>query len=123
MKIKNSQILPFVLSLALLSCIFYAGCKSPVQTAIKADGVLIVSVDTGMNLWHDRVVAGKATQSQVDAVHKAYNQYYDAQMTAKAVIEKVLTNVSTNSADAATANAAVSNAESSLISLLNQYIK
>ena len=116
------QLLPLFLSL-ILATVIYSGCKSPVQTAIKAEGVLIVSVDTGMNLWHDRVVAGKATQSQVDAVHKAYNAYYDAQMTAKAVIEKVLTNVSTNSADVTMANLAVANAESSLLALLNQYIK
>lgn len=107
-----------------ITATFSNGCATtPIQSTIKAEGVLITSVDTGMNLWHDRVIAGKATQSQIDAVHTAYDAYYDAQMVAKAAIEKVLAGQSTNPNDVNTANLAVQNAETQIINLLNQYIK
>ncbi len=106
-------------------CIITAGssCKNPTQNAIKAEAVIIKSVDTGMQIWKDQVIAGKATQSQVDEVKKAYEAYYGAQQIAKAAIEKSLASGSTNSTDVVTANDAVSNAETSLLYLLNQYIK
>jgi len=116
------------LMLLPVSIIFIEGCaSSPVQTTIKSEQVLIVSVDTGMQIWHDYVVAhltdGKVTQKQIDTVRNAYNDYYAAQQAAKAIIEKVLTNVSTNQADVDVANAAVDNAKQALLSILNQYIK
>lgn len=111
-----------------LSANLFTGCGStPVQKAIKSEGVLIVSVDSGMQIWASYVRQhqsdGKVTQSQVDTVKTAYNAYYDAQQVAKAIIEKIITNGTTNPADIATANAAVINAENQLLALLNQYIK
>lgn len=105
-----------------------ATCKpSQVQTTIKAEGVLITSVDTGMELWRDYVTMhqsdGKVTQAQIDKVHQAYNAYYAAQQSAKAAIERVMVLNSTNSADAITAQTAVISAEQSLLNLLNEYLK
>ncbi len=105
-----------------------AGCStSKTQNAIKAEGALITTVDTGMGLWRDYVTLhvsdGKVTQKQIDTVRLAYNSYYAAQQVAKAAIEKVMSGVSTNQADIATANAAVANAEAQLLSILNTYIK
>lgn len=123
--------LKFVLALIAVALFFdtvTTGCKtSQVQTTIKAEAILIKSVNTGMSIWRDYVVAhqtdGKVTQAQVDAVKQAYEAYYAAQQTAKAVIEKILSNVSTNDADVSIANAAVANAETELLKLLNSYIK
>lgn len=110
------------------SLVVITGCHTtPVQVSIKSEGVLITSVDVGMNLWHDYVVAhltdGKVTQKQIDTIHTAYDSYVAAQSVAKAVIEKVISNVSTNQTDATTANQAVQSAENDLLSLLNLYIK
>lgn len=100
-----------------------SGCNStPTQITIKAEGVIITSVNTGMQIWSDQVNAGHATQAQVDTVKTAYNAYYDAQMVAKAAIEQVLASGSTNTVDITTANAGVGNAEATLLSILNQFI-
>lgn len=99
------------------------GCgTTPINATVKAEGVIIASVDTGMKIWADQVNAGKATQAQVDTIKTAYNAYYDAQMVAKAAIEKVIVNGSTNVTDIATANTSVSSAEVALLSVLNQFI-
>lgn len=122
-------ILPAAFFLCLCSVlVFQPGCgTTPVQTTIKAEGVLITSVDTGMNLWHDYVVAhltdGKVTQKQIDTVKNGYNAYVTAQSVAKAAIEKLLAGTGATQADVDTANAAVKTAEQSLISTLNTYIK
>lgn len=110
--------------LVLVAPIGLTGCGStPVQTVIKTNSVLIVTVHQGMLAWADYVRAGHATQNQVDTVKKAYNAYYDAEMILKATLEKVLAaNATATQADIDTANAAVNVAESSLISLLNQFI-
>ncbi len=104
------------------------GCKtSDVQNTIKAEGVLITAVDTGMNVWHDYVVAhltdGKVTQAQIDTVKTAYNAYADAQAVAKAAIEKLLTHQGGTQSDVDAANAAVTAAEIKLLSIFNQFIK
>lgn len=128
LKYPNS-IVAFCFACALLSGIaLMSGCgTTPVQATIKSEAVLITSVDVGMNLWHDYVVAhltdGKVTQNQIDTIKQAYNGYVLAQAVAKATIEKVLTNVSTNQVDVTTANQSVQSAENDLLSLLNLYIK
>lgn len=110
--------------LCLLSFgIVEVGCKtSAIDAMVKTEGVIIISVDTGMRIWADQVNSGHATQSQVDTVKQAYNAYYTAQLTAKAAIESVIVNHSTNVTDVATANVSVSNAEAALLSVLNQFI-
>jgi len=99
-------------------------CKSTntITTVTQVEGVVIKTVDVGMQTWRDYVVAGKASQAQVNTVMNAYNTYYNAQMIAKGAIEQYLATGSTNQADVAVANQAVSQAETSLLSLLNQYL-
>ena len=121
---------PKILLIAALLSIatgFYGCATTPIQGSIKAEAILITSVDTGMLLWHDYVFAhlsdGKVTQKQIDSVRAAYSTYYNAQQVAKAAIMKVLTNVSTNQVDVNMANNAVEDAKQSLLNILNQYIK
>lgn len=123
MKLVKAWAVALVIGTAVI-----VGCKStPVQTAVKSEAVLITSVDVGMNMWHDYVVLhltdGKVTQKQIDTIKEAYNGYVIAQSVAKAAIEKIISNVSTNQTDVTTANQAVQSAENDLLSLLNLYIK
>jgi len=77
-----------------------------------------------MHIWYDRVIAGNATQNQVDTVKAAYVTYYNAQQLAKAALEKWA--ASGNPSDGAAhvvANQAVANAQTSLLNLINLYIK
>ena len=128
MKTPQFKFIAVLIAVAAIFTLATPGCQTnQVQTTIKTEAVLIKTVDTGMSIWRDYVIAhqtdGKVTQNQVDTVKQAYEAYYTAQQTAKAVIEKILVNVSTNDADVATANAAVTQAELQLLKLLNQYIK
>jgi len=117
-------------AVALVLCAgIMVGCQtSPTQTAIKVEGVLIVSVDAGMSEWHDYVVAhltdGKVTQKQIDSVRDAYNAYYSAQQIAKAALMKsISTTPNGNQAEVDATRAALANAEQALLNLLNQYLK
>lgn len=109
------------LSIAV-SCGIQGCATSTTGKIIQSEGVIITSVDTGMMMWKDQVVAGKATQAQVDNVHKYYDVYYTAQLSAKAALEAYVAHTDTNEVDVVTANTAVANAETSLLNLLNQYI-
>lgn len=116
------KILILTLSLGLLCS---TGCNTtPLNKAVKSEAVLITSVDTGMHVWYDRVIAGNATQNQVDTVKAAYVTYYNAQQIAKAALEKwAASGNPTDSAASVVANQAVENAKQSLLNLINQYIK
>ena len=106
------------------SALYQTGCgtNAPTKDA-QGEQILIHTVNDGMAEWANYVNAGKATQKQIDTVHKAYDDYYAAQQVAKAVIEKsIAKDPNTSPADIATANAAVEGAESSLLSLLNQFL-
>jgi hypothetical protein len=104
------------------------GCKntSPQGVIYTTEGTAITAVDTGMKAWHDWVVAGKATQAQVDTVKTAYQSYYAAQQVAKAALEKYIVATSTNSitasSDAQRANQSVADAEQALVSIINSFI-
>ena len=114
-----------LLSLAIaLSCPLWTGCGTNTPTkAAQAEQVLITSVNAGMAAWATWVNAGNATQKQIDTVKSAYGDYFAAQQVAKAVIEKAITASGTASAaDIAAANTAVTNAETALLSLLNQFL-
>jgi len=115
-----------IIGFAIVSTAFYTGCSTTqVQTITKTEAVLISSVDTAMNVWHDWVVAGKATQAQVDAVKKAYNYYYDAQQVLKAALEMSTVSTGTNAptSDVTTANNAVLNAEQTVVDLVKTFTK
>lgn len=108
----------FLMALAITGC----GTNAPTQAA-QADQIVITSVNAGMSLWVNYVNAGKATQSQIDKVRMAYNAYYTAQQVAKAVIEKaIVANSTVTAADIATANQAVNDAETALLTILNQFL-
>jgi hypothetical protein len=109
---------------ALLIVSTYTGCKTqtPATTIYKVEGGIITTVDTGMQGWAMYVNQGHGTQVQIDAVKNAYNTYYNAQIVAKAALEQYMISGSTNTVSIATASLAVSGAETSLLSLLNQYI-
>lgn len=72
------KIILFVLAIA--TSVALTGCKSPEATAYKVDGTIITTVDAAMMAWRDYVLAGKATQTQVDTVKAAYRRYYDAEL-------------------------------------------
>lgn len=120
MKFKNTLFALVILSSLFIFC--GATCKNATTTAIKAEGVTVATVDTGMKTWAIYANSGQATKDQVDAVQNAYNTYYNAQVIAEAALEKVVSGSSTNSADVTTANAAVLTAQSSLLLILSQYM-
>jgi len=100
-----------------------SGCATTSRTSsvIKAEGVTVTTVDTGMKVWHDYVVAhltdGKVNQAEIDAVANGYNIYYTAQLATEAALTKTVSAGSTNTVDIATANSAVLSAEGSLSSI------
>jgi hypothetical protein len=100
------------------------GCQNTPQTIVgKSEGAIIVTVDSGMKAFADAANQGRVTQAQVDAVRKNYGTYYNAQQIAKAALEKWI--ASKDPADKAandTAQAAVSNAESALLEIINQFL-
>lgn len=59
------------------------GCGSLGSSAHKTETVTLPAVNTEMARWKSFVDAGKATQSQVDAVKAQYGDYYLAQLSAK----------------------------------------
>lgn len=116
------------LFLASLLCsyalLFTSGCaNTPMQTVLyRAEAAVIPSVNAAMSGWRDYVSAGHATQPQVDAVKKAYNTYRNAQLIAKAALEKYVADPSAES-EVALANAAASAAKNALLDLINSYLK
>lgn len=99
------------------------GCKtSQTQTAITSESVIVSTVNTAMTAWAQYVNSGKATQVQVDTVKQAYIAYYTAQLSAEAALTAIVSTGSTNNVDIATANVSISNAETALLTLINQYL-
>ena len=119
-----------IIAICLTGALFapVTGCKntSPTTAIVKSEAIIVTSVDTGMKIWHDYVVAhltdGKVTQKEIDTVATAYNAYYTAQLAVKATLEQVILTGSTNTVDIATANASVINAETSLLALINKFL-
>ncbi len=121
----KKELAVIVLGLSILfSPVLYQGCaKNPQAVIVAAEGATVKSVDQGMQAWRDWVVAGRATQQQVDAVKVAYNQYYGAQLGAKAALELWVSSNTPESQDAATkARQSAIVAEGALISLLTDYL-
>lgn len=123
MKFKTYYLPLFLVSFIVLLATETGCSTSAIGVIAKSEGVLITSVNTGMNVWGDYVRAGHATQSQVDQVKSAYNDYFNAQQLAKAAIEKKMASGSTDTTEVDTANAAVTNAENAVVSLINQFLK
>lgn len=100
------------------------GCQntSPQVVLYKSEGVIIGGVNSALAGWRDFVLAGHATQAQVDAVKKGYNTYRNAQLIAKAALEKYVADPSVEG-EVAAANAAVSAAKNALLDLIAAYLK
>lgn len=113
-----------LLSLVALLGAASFGCHTPPATvAYRAEGVTISAVDKGMQAWADYVNSGAASSSQVTLVKNAYNQYYQAQLLAKAAFEKFLaSNNPTDQASLDLANKAVIDAQQALITLLQTFL-
>lgn len=116
----SGAMLVLMLTLMSLTILPIFGCKAPPEVVTyKVEGVTINAVDNSMKAWGDYVRAGHAKQSEVDAVKKAYGQYYDAQMIAKAALEKYIASKSpADQAGADAANLAVAKAQGALLSLV-----
>jgi hypothetical protein len=125
-KIMKKLSLFAALCLALLPALLLlpVGCGTTAQKVYQSEGVVIHSVDVGMNLWRDYVMFGKATQAQVDAVKEGYTAYYTAQQIAKLAFERYLASKTPDNLEGIkTANAAVLNAETAVLNLINGYLK
>lgn len=100
------------------------GCGTTPETKIAQGAqIVITSVNDAMAEWTAYVNAGKAKQSQIDTVKKAYTAYYDAVQVLKAVCEKMAAkDPNTSAADLATANASVTNAENTVLGAVAQIL-
>lgn len=101
------------------------GCATtPLGKAVQADGVVLIGVNQGMRAWHDYVIAGRATQKQLEAVQAAYTIYYNAELLAKAKFESAINAANPAAAqkdlDAAIASATA--AKASLLLLIQTYM-
>jgi len=115
--------LTFLTIPALAISLFIEGCATT-STTIKTEGVTVTTVDTGMKTWASYVQAhltdGKVTQKEINNVETAYTAYYNAQLVTEAYLESSVSTGSTN--DITTVEASVTNAETSLLALINQYL-
>ncbi len=124
-KITMNKIKSFIgLALCALALTAFTGCVGPKSVAVyKAEGAVITTVDTAMNLFADYAKAGRATQKQIDTVKVSYGAYYVAQQVAKAALEKYI--ASSSPGDAAgivLANQSVTDAEATLLTTVNQIL-
>lgn len=78
------------IALLALVLVIAAGCgtmtTTPATTAYRTIATTKLAVDTGMKLWADRVVTGKATPAQEQRVKASFEKYTDAAKAAAAVM-------------------------------------
>lgn len=89
------------------------GCQTAGNATVKAEGAVVLTVDAAMKGWKDWVMAGHATQAQVDKVKALYNEYYAAQLLAKQTLVDFLQvsgDTTKSDADRAAAKTALTNA-------------
>lgn len=126
---RLSVILTLILMLAmgtlLMGLMSLSGCGTNAPTkAAQAEQVVITTVNDAVHVIVPMINAGKLTQAQCNAFTEAYSKYYAAQMVVKAAIEKVNAGQpGATAADIASAQTAVDNAETSLLALVNSYLK
>lgn len=118
----NSTLIFFCLALPMAPALLVGCATSAAGKVAQGEKILIQTVNDGMTEWAAYVKAGKARAADVDRIETLYNAYYDAQQIAKAAIEHSLAGTG-SPADLATANAAVKNAEQTLLSALNQILR
>lgn len=109
----------------IMGIVGLSGCGTNAPTkAAQAEQVVITTVNDAVHVIVPMINAGKLTRAQCDAFTSAYSKYYAAQMVVKAAIEKVNSSVpGATAADIASAQTAVDNAETTLLALVNSYIK
>lgn len=105
--------------------IHFTACKTPPQNiAYKAEGVVITTVDSTMKAWADFVRTHDVPQSQIDAVHQAYDKYYSAQLVARAAMETwVASKTEASATEWKTANADTVTAAQALIDVVKGFLK
>ena len=96
-----------LLVVSLISC-----AATPAQVAYRTVGLTVNTVDTGMKLWADYVVAGRATDDQQMAVRRAHDRYRTAARDIGVVLE------ATNTAPTPEQ---LSSAAAALIELIQQF--
>jgi hypothetical protein len=105
--------------LAIGLAMFGQGCKS--QTALKANGVAITTVDAAMQGWAAYTQAGKGTDAQILTVSNAYVLYWNAELTASNTWAIAVGN--TNNTLWQTATAAASASATNIINIISQFTK
>ena len=103
---------------------FVAGCgTTPATKLAQGEKVVITSVNVGVKQVVSAINAGKLTQKQCDSFRKYYTDYTDAQLLAKAAIEKLnASSAGATADDAQLANEAVNKAELTLLAFINSVI-
>ena len=106
----------------VFSLLVLTGCAttSTTQTVIKSSGIVVTTVNAGMNAWAGYTQTHKVTQAQLNAVDDAYQIYYTAALAEKLAIETSLS--TTNAIDTTTIQTSMSTAEAALIQLLTKYL-
>lgn len=123
---KNFKI-SFLVSAISLVILCFTGCAGdPAVTAARVAGTQVNAVDAAMKGWADYVKTGHAKQSEVDAVHAAYDKYYKAAQVERIAFEtyfaasQASTNVSAEKIDWRAASAAAIATQSELLDLINK---
>ena len=96
-----------LLIISLVSC-----AATPAQVAYRTIGITVNTVDTGMKLWADYVVAGRATAEQEASVRRAHDRYRTAARDLGVVLE---------AANTAPTPEQLSSAAAALIELIQQF--
>lgn len=118
-KLIISAMLGFAMLATVPSCSTTANNR-----AVKIESAVIPSVNIAMELWADRVRAGKATQSQVDTVKIAYENYYNAQLMLKAALERsIMLKTPASESEVLAANTSMQIAKQAVLNILEQFTK
>jgi hypothetical protein len=75
MRTLRRGLAPLAVTLILVAALSSACASSFLGKSYQTVGTIHVTVDTGMKVYADLVVAGKVTQATQDQVRKAYGTY------------------------------------------------
>jgi hypothetical protein len=98
----------------------FIGCKNLEDTAYKVTGTTAITADAAMSEWLDYKNTHTVPDTQVQAVKRAWNIYYNASQSEKNAVIAFKTTGSTNALAAAVA--AVSASSSDLIGIIVQFL-
>lgn len=121
-RLLNTLLVTLLLSASVCFVgVTFNGCGTPVQTAYKTEGTIVVTVDGAMSAWQDYVVAGHATRAQDEAVRSAYGKY-QAAMTLALNATAAASGTGTNPADMQTKIKNVSAFAADFVALVSKFI-